>query len=133
MKVLVTGGSDSSGVMSWRGSPRATTCWRPPTRELELTDADAVRVWLGAHPVDAVVHAAVKPGHRNAADPTSLLTTTCAVLRSAALPGLFGRLVVVGSGAAYGVQRPLARVVRTNSGEVVPGDEHGFSKYVEGL
>lgn len=106
----------------------------PTHDELELTDADAVWRWLRGHEVDAVVHAAVKPGHRNAPDLAALCDTNLRQFFSLVrCRPAFGRFVVLSSGAVYGVQRPLSGVTENELGAVVPSDEHGFSKYVEAL
>lgn len=132
MKVLVTGGSGFVGrhvVARLAGSHEVLA---PSHLALDLADADAVRSWFLSNPVDAVVHAAVKPGHRIAPD-TSALTE--ANLRQffalRACRHAFGRFVVIGSGAVYGLQRPISGVAEDEFGVIVPADAHGFSKYVE--
>jgi len=134
VRVLVSGGSGFIGRHLVRELAARHEVFAPTHAELELTDADAVWRWLRGHEVDAVVHAAVKPGHRNAPDLAALCDTNLRQFFSLVrCRAAFGRLVVLTSGAVYGVQRPLAGVSEDALGEVVPADEHGFSKYVEAL
>jgi UDP-glucose 4-epimerase len=132
MRVLVTGGSGFIGGHVGRRLAAGHEVFAPTHAELDLTDADAVRRWLQVHKVDAVVHVAVKPGHRMASDRTALCETNLrqffSLIRCRAA---FGRFVVLGSGAVYGVHRSLSGVNEDELGTVVPTDPHGFSKYVE--
>lgn len=134
VRVLLTGGSGFIG-RHVADRLRATHEVLAPTHaELELTDAAAVSRWLAANPVDVVVHAAVKPGHRNAPDRTGLAERNLRqFFNLVRCREAFGRFVLIGSGAAYGMHRPLVRVAESRLGEEVPVDEHGFSKYVEAL
>jgi len=134
VKILLTGGSGFIGRHVAARLRTAHEVIAPTHAELELTDAEAVRRWLITHPVDAVVHTAAKPGHRNAPDLTDLaegnLRQFFSLVRCRAS---FRRFVVITSGAAYGVQRSLARVAEDILGGVVPADGFGFSKYVEAI
>ena len=134
MRVMVSGGSGFIGRHIVRRLAARHEVFAPTHAELDLTDADAVRRWLREHEVDAVVHAAVKPGHRNASDLAALCETNLRQFFSLVrCRAAFGRFVVLTSGGVYGVQRSLAGVSEDVLGEVVPADEHGFSKYVEAL
>ena len=134
MRVLLTGGSGFIGRHIKERLSRDHDVLAPTHLELDVSSAPAVRTWLDDHPVDAVVHAAVKPGHRNARDQCDLvgdnLRQFFSLVRCRAA---FGRFVVLTSGAVYGIQRPLVRVTEGQLGEEVPTDDHGFSKYVEAL
>ena len=134
MRILLTGGSGFIGRHVADGLRDTHEILAPTHRELDLADAAAVRRWLIGHPVDAVVHASVKPGHRNAADHVGIAEQNLRQFFSLARSrNAFGRFVVIGSGAAYGSHRPLTRVPETALDEEVPCDEHGFSKYVEAM
>ena len=134
MRILLSGGSGFIGRHLAAGLRGTHDVQAPTHRELDLTDAAAVRRWLVERRVDAVVHASVKPGHRNARDPVGIAEQNLRQFFSLARSrDAFGRFVVLGSGAAYGAHRPLVRVPETALDEEVPLDEHGFSKYVEAM
>jgi len=134
MRVLVTGGSGFIGRHVVASLVARHEVLAPTHAELDLGDSAAVDRWLREHAVEAVVHAAVKPAHRNAKDLSAISETNLrqffSLVRSRAW---FGRFVVLTSGAAYGMQRTLMRVDESALGETVPEDAHGFSKYVEAL
>ena len=130
MRVLVTGGSGFIGRNLVEHLSRTHEVFAPTHAELDLVDPGALDGWFSEHEVDAVVHAAVRPGHRNASDPSRQLWTNLrmffGLMRNA---HRFGRLVFLSSGAVYDVARPLDRVVEEHLGTSLPSDEHGLSKY----
>lgn len=131
MRVLLTGGSGFIGrcIIEQLGDTHEILA--PSHAELELTDAGSVAAWLHRHPVDAVIHAAVRPGHRNAADPSRQLEINLRMFANLVRCGDdWGRLLYLSSGAVYGTQADVTRATEWHEGRVVPDDEHGFSRYV---
>ena len=132
MRVLVTGGAGFIGGHVAVGS-RLSRRPAPSHSELDLTDAGAVDGGCVAHPVDAVVHAAVKPGTATRrirpALPEQNLLQFFGLVRTGRR---FGRRFVVGLWGHLRTQRPLSGS-RRPLGRGGPGDEHGLSKYVEGV
>lgn len=132
-KVLLTGGSGFIGrniQESFLGRKYAITA--PRHAELELADDDAVNAYFRKNTFDVVIHSAVKPGHRNAKDPTNLFYADCRmffnIVRNS---GSFGKLIVLGSGSVYDMARQsLQKVEETFLGTSVARDEHGFYRYV---
>jgi UDP-glucose 4-epimerase len=130
MRVMVTGGSGFIGRNLGEYLSRSHEVLAPKHAELDLTDPDALDAWFAEHEVDVVVHGALRPGHRNAPDPSRQLWTNLrmfyGLIRNA---HRFGRLVFLSSGAVYDVTRPLDHVTEEQLGESLPSDEHGLSKY----
>lgn len=132
MKILVTGGSGFIGrnvVDDLRGKGHEVLA--PSRAELDLLDDCAVECYLRGHRFDAVLHAAGKPGHRNAKDPSGVFyTDTRMYFNIVRNSSYFGRLIITGSGAVYDMRHYLPKMREDYWGEHVPEDEHGFFRYV---
>jgi GDP-L-fucose synthase len=103
----------------------------PGHRELDLLDAEAVDAYFRSHSFDAIIHAAVKPGHRNAKDPTALFySNTRLYFNLARHAPEVDSMIILGSGGIYGAEYYRPRMSEDYFGAHVPADEHGFSKYV---
>jgi GDP-L-fucose synthase len=109
MKVWVTGGSGMVGSAVLRALSATETpveVLAPRSSELDLTVAEAVRLFLESHRPDTVIHAAGRVGGiaANVADPVRFLTDNMAmgmnVIQSASELGVL-RLVNVGSSCMY--------------------------------
>lgn len=131
MKILLTGGSGFIGRNIIEAFDSRYTIIAPSSKELDLTDESAVRSFFYANQVDIVIHSAVRPGHRNAQDPSNQLYINTRmyfnIIRNA---DRFKRLIFIGSGAAYDVKHAMVKVREEDFDKYIPSDEHGFSKYI---
>ena len=99
----------------------------PRSSELNLADTEAVDNYFKTHQFDAVIHAAVKPGHRNAKDPTNLLYTNLRMFENLARhTDRFGRLINLGSGAVYDTAADNRQVTEDQIGLRMGKDDHPF-------
>ena len=90
-----------------------------------------VERFFSRHKLDVVIHSAVRPGHRNAMDPSKqLFVNTRMFFNLVRQADHFGKMIFLGSGAVYDVRQPLVKVGEEFFDTHVPADEHGFSKYV---
>jgi GDP-L-fucose synthase len=130
MRILLTGGSGFIGRNLVEHLSRDHEVLAPTHADLDLTDNRAVDAWFRTHTVDAVVHGAVRPGHRAAQDPSRQLWSNLRMFFNIVRNGdSFGRLVFLSSGAVYDTRDALVRVLEDRLGASVPEDEHGLSKY----
>jgi len=131
MTILLTGGSGFIGKNINEMLGKRYDILAPGSRELDLSDEVAVEDYFRKNEIDIVVHSAVRPGHRNAKDPSSQLYLNTRmffnIIRNA---GRFKRLISLGSGAVYDVRYPMVKVTEEYFDTHVPVDEHGFSKYI---
>ena len=130
MRILLTGGTGFIGRNLTEHLSKDHDVLAPTHAELDVADDRAVDAWFRAQEVDAVVHGAVRPGHRAARDPSRQLWTNLRmffnIMRN---QDRFGRFVFLSSGALYDARESLVRVAEDRLGASVPDDEHGLSKY----
>jgi UDP-glucose 4-epimerase len=133
MNILLTGGSGFIGKNILETMKDDYTFFAPGHRELDLLDEYAVEAFFQAHDVDVVVHSAVKPGHRNAKNPTNLYYEDSRMFFNLVrCSSLYRKMIVLSSGAAYDIRCDLCKVTEDFLGRHVPVDEHGFFRHVSG-
>jgi len=129
--VMIAGGSGFIGRNLVERFTERYDIVAPSHRELDLTDGDAVRAYLRLNRPDVIIHAATKPGHRNATDPTGLVeANTRMFFNLAGDADLCPRMVFLGTGAAYDMRYYVPLMPEEYFGTHIPPDETGFSKYV---
>lgn len=130
-KILLTGGSGFIG-RNLRESFLASKydISAPAHSELDLLDTRSTDEFFKKNSFDFIIHAAVKPCHRNAKDPTALLYSNLRMFENLERnKGSFGKLVNIGSGAIYGQSADISAARETDVFKRMPEDDHGFCKY----
>lgn len=131
MKILVTGATGFLGKNLVEHLTQAHEVATPTRQELDLLDECLLRCYLKANSFDAIIHAAGKPGHRNAADPTGIFWADTrmyfALMHSREY---FGRLLIAGSGGIYDLRKYRPKMKEDEWHHHIPADEHGFFRYV---
>ena len=103
----------------------------PRSFELNLADTAQVDDYFKTHSFDVVLHAATKPGHRNAQDPTNLFYTNIRMFENLVRhTDKFGKLINFGSGAIYDIAADNHLVNEDQIGLRCGKDDHSFCKYV---
>lgn len=131
MKIFITGGSGFIGRNLVEYLKPKYQVFAPAHKELELLNASAVREYFNRHKFDIVIHSAVRPGHRNAKDPSNQLYNNLRLFFNIARnSGKFGKLIFLSSGAVYDATKTMVKVKEEDFDTYVPEDKHGFSKYI---
>lgn len=103
----------------------------PSSKELNLVDEKSVAQYFASHHPDIVIHAAVKPGHRNATDFNNLFfTNTRMFFNLERYSEQYEKMLVIGSGAIYDNRSYRPKMKEEEWKDNIPTDEHGFCKYV---
>ena len=105
----------------------------PTHRELELLDEDLVRDFFIQQKIDVVIHAAARPGHRNAKEPEKVFYENTRIFFNLVRNSeYFQKMLVIGSGALYDMRHYYPKMKEEYFDTHVPVDEHGLCKYVCG-
>ena len=103
----------------------------PSSLELNVADEKSVADYLHKHTVDVVIHAAVKPSHRNAKDFSNIFyINTRMFFNLERYKEYFEKILVIGSGAIYDNRNYQPKMKEESWKEHIPVEEHGYCKYV---
>lgn len=130
-KVLLTGGNGFIGKNIQESYlSQKYEIVAPKSSELNLFDTDNVDTFFAKKHFDVVLHSAVKPGHRNAKDPTNLFYSNVRMFENLERhKDNFARFINFGSGAIYDISKDISNVREESIFSNIPKDEHGFCKY----
>lgn len=105
----------------------------PSSKELNLPDEKSVDEYFKNHRIDIVVHAAVKPSHRNVADLSDIFyTNTRMFFNLERHKNEYEKMLVLGSGAIYDCRNYHPKMKEEEWEDFIPADDHGYCKYVCG-
>lgn len=131
LNILLTGGSGFIGKNLFEYLSHKHEVFAPTHQELELLDEDSVRTFFEKHDIDVVIHAAVRPGHRNAKDPTNQFYNNMRmffnIVRNA---DMFQKMIFISSGSLYDMRYYEPKMKEQNYDNHIPIDELGLSKYI---
>lgn len=132
MKILLTGGSGFIG-RNIRESFLAEKyeILSPSSKELNLADENSVDQYFQKNSVDIVIHAAVKPSHRNAKDFSNLFyTNTRMFFNLERHKNEYEKMLILGSGAIYDMRHYRPKMMEEEWIDFMPADDHGYCKYI---
>lgn len=131
-KILLTGGSGFIGRnLKESFLSKKYDIVAPSHTELPLENTEAVDEFFSKKEFDVVLHTAVKPGHRNAKDPTNLFYTNVRIFENLERhKDKFGKFINFGSGAIYDVSSNNSNVKEEDIYKNMGKDDHSFCKYV---
>lgn len=100
--------------------------------ELDLADTQAVNDFFRTHTFDVVIHAACKPGHRNAKDHKDLFKTNMLMFDNLiGQVGKWEKFINLGSGAIYDVAADNRLVTEDQIGAHIGQNDHSLCKYTQ--
>lgn len=103
----------------------------PRSFDLNLADMDCVDKYFADKKFDVVIHAATKPGHRNAKDPTNILETNLKMFENLEKhKDKYKKFINLGSGAIYDTFKDITNVKEEQRFDSMGEKEHDKCKFI---
>ncbi|MDR3642617.1 MAG: NAD(P)-dependent oxidoreductase [Candidatus Doudnabacteria bacterium] len=132
MKLLLTGAGGFIGKNLIQSDLAKKHQIIAPSRlQLDLMDEKALKEFFFRNQVDCVIHAAGKPGHRNAKDPSNIFySDTRMFLNLLQNSDRYKKMIVLSSGAVYDQRFAIDKVKESDYKLRLPADEHALFRRV---
>lgn len=131
-KILLTGGHGFIGkniLESFLSEKYDITA--PSSQSLNLIDEEEVETFFKDKHFDVIIHAAVKPTHRNAKDFNNLFYSNTRMFFNLERQDThYDKMLVIGSGAIYDARHYRPKMKEEEWTQHIPSDDHGYCKYV---
>lgn len=131
-KILLTGGSGFIGknIQESFLSDKYTIV-APSSSDLNLLDTQSVDKYFKRKSFDVVLHAACKPGHRNAKDLKDIFYSNVRMFENLVrYRNKYKKFINFGSGAIYDTSKNISSVKEDKIFDNIGKAEHDFCKYV---
>lgn len=133
MKILITGSNGFIGKNVTEQLSDKHDFLKVSHSKVDLTDYSLVSPFFEEFKPDAVIHCAAKPGHRLAKDLNNIALVnlqmfTC--INKCVKDFKVKKFISIGSGSEFSMDRNIDNISENSSGEVIPKDETGFSRYI---
>ncbi len=131
-RILLTGGSGFIGRNILESFLAQKYHFVAPThQELDLTDRKNVADYFKDRHFSVVIHAATKPGHRNAPDPHNILAPNLLMVENLLWEQeKFKKFIHLGSGAIYDLAVNISEAREEEIGSSLSPDQTTLSKYI---
>lgn len=131
-KILLTGGNGFIGKNIQESYlARKYEIIAPRSYELNLINTRCVDEYFKDKEFDVVLHAGVKPGHRNAKDLNDICYSNVRMFQNLERhKDKFGKFINFGSGAVYDTGRNISNIKEGEIFRHLGENEHSFCKYV---
>lgn len=132
MRVFLTGGRGFIGRNLAEGLGKDIEILAPTSKELDLTDQDAVDRYMESHDFDVVLHTATWNATVNTPKDRDLVLqkNLAMFFNLARMNHRFGKMIYYGSGAEYDRDHYVPFMPESYFDKHVPTDQYGFSKYI---
>lgn len=132
MNILLTGGSGFIGKNILESFlVERYNIIAPSSKELNLLDEKSVNNFFKKNKIDFVIHAACKPGHRNAKDPNNIFYADMRMfLNLLQNSDRYKKMIVLSSGAIYDQRFEIKKAKEEDYKLHLPVDEHALFRRV---
>jgi len=136
MKSILITGAGPKGVTGRLIKERLQSKYNlitPSSKELDLTNDDAVRTFFANNSIDYVIHCATfRPTSSDASHlvDEELESNIRMYFSLASQSSRFQKMIYMGSGAEFDKSKPIVNVTETDFGKSIPKNKYGLGKYL---